>query len=60
MHSMWLIAFDAMSNTFSPRGRAPLFGPRPWHEDGPQAPKVWGPDPATPNRCGIAPPADVL
>ena len=32
------------------------FEPRPWHEDHPQRPKVWPPDPLTPNRWGIAPP----
>ncbi len=32
------------------------FEPRPWHEDHPQRPKVWAPEPLTPNRWGILPP----
>lgn len=32
------------------------FEPRPWHEDHPQRPKVWVPDPLAPNRWGITPP----
>lgn len=32
------------------------FEPRPWHEDNPQRPKVWTPDPLAPNRWGILPP----
>lgn len=41
-------------------GPVPRFEARPWHEDVPQAPKVWVPDARTPNRWGIAPPADFL
>ena len=29
------------------------FDPRPWHEDVPQRPKVWTPDPTTANTWGI-------
>lgn len=32
------------------------FEPRPWHEDNPQRPKRWTPDPLAPNRWGITPP----
>jgi catechol-2,3-dioxygenase len=32
------------------------FEPRPWHEDNPQRPKRWVPDPLAPNRWGILPP----
>jgi catechol-2,3-dioxygenase len=32
------------------------FEPRPWHEDDPQRPKRWTPDPLAPNRWGIGPP----
>ncbi len=32
------------------------FDPRPWHEDRPQRPKVWGPGPLVPNRWGPPPP----
>ncbi len=32
------------------------FEPRPWHEDRPQRPKRWTPDPLAPNRWGIPPP----
>jgi catechol 2,3-dioxygenase-like lactoylglutathione lyase family enzyme len=41
-------------------GAEPAFEPRPWHEDAPQVPKVWVPDPLTPNRWGIAPPPDFM
>jgi catechol-2,3-dioxygenase len=33
-----------------------IFEPRPWHEDNPQRPKRWTPDPLAPNRWGILPP----
>jgi catechol-2,3-dioxygenase len=32
------------------------FEHRPWHEDNPQRPKRWTPDPLAPNRWGITPP----
>jgi catechol-2,3-dioxygenase len=36
------------------------FAPRPWHEDTPQRPKRWTPDPLAPNRWGIGPPANFM
>jgi catechol 2,3-dioxygenase-like lactoylglutathione lyase family enzyme len=36
--------------------KAAAFEPRPWHEDNPQRPKRWTPDPLAPNRWGIGPP----
>jgi catechol-2,3-dioxygenase len=36
------------------------FEPRPWHEDRPQRPKRWTPDPLAPNRWGILPPPDFM
>jgi catechol-2,3-dioxygenase len=32
------------------------FEPRPWHQDNPQRPKRWVPDPLAPNSWGILPP----
>jgi catechol-2,3-dioxygenase len=36
------------------------FEPRPWHEDRPQRPKRWVPDPASANQWGPGSPADFL
>jgi catechol-2,3-dioxygenase len=37
-----------------------LFDPRPWHQDNPQKPKRWIPDPLAPNSWGISPPENFM